>query len=238
MNQERFTETALAALAAAQQLAQSNQNQQLEPAHVLAGLLAEPTGPAARLVERAGGQPVQLLAALQSAIGRLPRVSSQGGQYLSNSLNNAIQEAEKLAAEWGDSFVSADVLFIAAAAATAGGFGGTLPDQDALKEAAQAIRKGGTVATRSADQSFEALDRYGTDLTQRARDGKLDPVIGRDAEIRRVIQILMRRTKNNPVLIGEPGVGKTAIAEALAQRIVNRDVPRSEERRVGKGGRA
>ena len=225
MNQERFTETALAALAAAQQLAQTNQNQQLDSAHVLAGLLADPTGPAARLVERAGGQPVQLLAAVQSALGRLPKVSGQGGQYLSNALNTAIQEAEKLASEWGDSFVSADVLFISVAAQSTDRYGGTLPEQQALHEAAQAIRKGGTVDSRSADASFEALDKYGTDLTQRAREGKLDPVIGRDAEIRRVIQILMRRTKNNPVLIGEPGVGKTAIAEALAQRIVNRDVP-------------
>ena len=225
MNQERFTETALAALAAAQQLAQANQNQQLEPAHVLAGLLTEPTGPAARLVERAGGQPNQVQAALQATINQLPKVSGGGGQYLGNRLNSALAEAERLAGEWGDSFVAADVLFTAAARNAAPAAAAALPPADALEQAARDIRKGRNVDTRSADMSFEALEKYGTDLTQMARDGKLDPVIGRDAEIRRTVQILMRRTKNNPVLIGEPGVGKTAIAEALAQRIVNRDVP-------------
>ena len=225
MNQERFTETALAALAAAQQLAQANQNQQLEPAHVLAGLLAEPAGPAARVIERAGGQPQQIQAALQASINQFPKISGSSGQYLGNATNTALSEAERLAGEWGDSFVAADALLVAMSRHAGQSVKGSLPQTDALEQAAKDIRKGRNVDTRSADTSFEALEKYGTDLTQMARDGKLDPVIGRDAEIRRTIQILMRRTKNNPVLIGEPGVGKTAIAEALAQRIVNRDVP-------------
>ncbi|HLR46361.1 MAG TPA: ATP-dependent Clp protease ATP-binding subunit, partial [Deinococcales bacterium] len=225
MEQERFTETALAALAAAQQLAAANQNQQLEPVHVLLSLLEDDDGPAARVAARAGADPVQLQSALQAAAGKLPKVSGGTGQYLSSALQRSLDGAEQLSSELGDSFVAADTLFLACAAELTDRAGGQLPDGAALKAAATEIRKGKTVDTRSADTAFDSLNKFGQDLTERARDGKLDPVIGRDAEIRRVIQILMRRTKNNPVLIGEPGVGKTAIAEALAQRIVNRDVP-------------
>src|SRR5690606_8274814 len=134
-----------------------------------------------------------------------------------------LEAAEHLAGELGDAFVAQDTLLIAARRSAAGELR-ALPEADALRHAALEIRGGRSVDSRSAESTFEALDKYGIDLTQRAREGGLDPVIGRDEEIRRTIQILLRRSKNNPVLIGEPGVGKTAIAEGLAQRIVNKDV--------------
>ena len=139
-------------------------------------------------------------------------------------LANAFDEAEAITNGWGDSFVAADALLVALRR-SGGSSLAALPGPEALEAAAKDIRKGRTVDTRTAESSFDALEQYGIDLTERARDGNLDPVIGRDEEIRRTIQILLRRTKNNPVLIGEPGVGKTAIAEGLALRIINKDVP-------------
>ena len=222
MNQERYTESALAAFSSALSIASTNQNQTLETPHFLAALVADPESPSARVVERAGGQPAQAYAHLSSRIQALPKVTGAGGPYLSGDVNKALALAETKAGEWGDSFVAVDALLVALSEADSDS---GLPGSRELEAAARDIRRGRSIDSRTAESTFESLEKYGTDLTARARDGELDPVIGRDAEIRRTIQILMRRTKNNPVLIGEPGVGKTAIAEGLAQRIVKRDVP-------------
>ncbi|EYB69804.1 ATPase AAA [Deinococcus phoenicis] len=221
MNPERFTEAATQALAGAQQLAQSNQQQTLTVAHVLRALLDNDT--AARALTAAGGDLAVIRQALDAELAKLPRVQGGGENlYLDPALNRALQGAEKEAQALGDSFIAADTLLLALRAESrAPG----LPPEAVLRQAVTDARKGKTVTTKTAEQQFDALEKYGTDLTQRARDGKFDPVIGRDEEIRRVMQILLRRTKNNPVLIGEPGVGKTAIAEGLAIRIVKGDVP-------------
>jgi ATP-dependent Clp protease ATP-binding subunit ClpB len=224
MNSERLTETALAAVASAQSMAQTRGHQTIVPAHVALALVADPTAPATRVLEQAGGNHKQTMAALETVLNKLPKVSGGTGQYMDSALGNAFSEAEKRADDWGDSFVAADTLLVAVRATNADGMS-SLPSVDALAEAAKTIRQGKTVDSKSAETTFESLSRYGIDLTELARSGKLDPVIGRDEEIRRAIQILLRRTKNNPVLIGEPGVGKTAIAEGLAQRIINKDIP-------------
>ncbi len=221
LNPERFTEAATQAIAAAQGLAQSNHQQNLTVAHVLRTLTDNDT--AARAITAAGGDLATLRTALDGELAKLPRVQGGGDSlYLDPALSRAFQKAEGVAGEFGDSFVAADTLLLA----LRGEYRGQgLPAEAALRQAVTDARKGKTVTTKSAESQFDALNKYGTDLTQRARDGKLDPVIGRDEEIRRAMQILLRRTKNNPVLIGEPGVGKTAIAEGLASRIVKGDVP-------------
>jgi ATP-dependent Clp protease ATP-binding subunit ClpB len=224
MDAERFTETALQGIASAQQIAKTRQHQQVSAAHLAAALLADPEGPSARLVERAGGDAAQIRAAIDAALERLPKVSGADGQYMAQEMGAVFDTAESVARDWGDRFVAADALLVALRE-KGGPSVRALPDAQALRDAAREIRGSRTVESRTAESSFEALERYGIDLTERARDGKLDPVIGRDEEIRRAVQILLRRTKNNPVLIGEPGVGKTAIAEGLAQRIVHKDVP-------------
>ncbi|ACO46183.1 ATP-dependent chaperone ClpB [Deinococcus deserti] len=221
MNPERFTEASAQALGAAQQLAQASGHQTLTPAHVLRTLTDNDI--AARALTLAGADLGAARAALDAEIGKLPRVQGGGDNlYLDPALSRAFQKADTLAGQLGDSFVAADTLLLA----LRGEYRGPgLPGEAELNRAITEQRKGKTVTNKTSEQQFDALAKYGTDLTQRARDGKFDPVIGRDEEIRRTMQILLRRTKNNPVLIGEPGVGKTAIAEGLAIRIVQGDVP-------------
>ena len=221
MNPERFTEASATAINAAQTLAQQNRNQNLTHFHLLRALLDNDT--AARAITQAGGNLNEARAALDTEINKLPKVQGTDGQlYLDPALNRAFQKADTIAGQMGDSFVAADALLLA----LRGEYRGRgLPDESSLNRAITEQRKGKTVTNKTSEQQFDALAKYGVDLTQRAKDGKFDPVIGRDEEIRRAMQILLRRTKNNPVLIGEPGVGKTAIAEGLAMRIVKGDVP-------------
>jgi ATP-dependent Clp protease ATP-binding subunit ClpB len=224
MNPEKFTELALQTVQAAQSSAQSRGHSQILPAHVLLAALEAQDSPAARAVELAGRDTKAVKASLETFLGKLPKVSGDAasGQYVAQDTAKGFEKAEKTAQEFGDSFVGIDTLFLAMRDQHSGN---DLPSARELKVALEKQRGGKKVDSKTAEQNYESLEKYGIDLTQLARDGKLDPVIGRDEEIRRIMQILLRRTKNNPVLIGEPGVGKTAVAEGLASRIVKGDVP-------------